>query len=165
MRATVIAGLCVAFAGPAIAGDGNDVGSCNPCFDVDDTLSPTPIYQTVDGSTSGQPYGEYAYYFCAVTGGVYTFTFCEGGGSATYDTVLSVRGFNNCGAELRACNDDFCGLRSHIEFISPGEGNFIVVVQGFDGDVGKYRLAYRGPSCAATPTEAATWGAIKAMYN
>ncbi len=159
MRSLVILGLCAVLASVAYA----ENRICEPCLDIDAAIAPTQTYQTIAGSTVGQPNYEYAYSFCAVAGGSYRFTFCEGGGSATFDTAMSVQGPNVCGAYI-VCNDDFCGLQSQVDFYAPAAATYIVVVDGWSTNAGTYVLAYRGPE-APSPTENTNWGQIKALYR
>jgi hypothetical protein len=135
---------------------------CETCFDIDATIYPTPVFQTVTGTTIGQPNSEYAYGFCAVAGGTYTFTFCAGGGSATYDSAMSIQGPTSCGAYL-ACVDDFCGLQTELTWTAGAGGDYIIVIDGFGSNVGDYTLAYRGPECV-TPASNSTWSTVKTLY-
>jgi len=160
MKLLAILGLC--FVASAVAFAGDDGGRiCEPCLNVDATIVPMETYQTVAGSTVGQPNSEYTYGFCAVPGS-YRFTFCEGGGSATYDSGLSVQP-ENCGTYL-ACNDDFCGLQSQLDWYCSVAGNYTIVVDGYSTATGSYVLAYRGPS-APSPAETTAWGTIKALFR
>ena len=162
MKLPVVFGLCVLFAAVAYAGDGDD-RICEPCLNIDSSISPTPAYQVVTGSTAGEPNLEYSYSFCAAQGGSYRFTFCEGGGWADYDTALSVQGPDVCGPYI-VCNDDFCGLQSQVDFYAPMNATYIVVVDGWSSNSGNYGLAYRGPE-APSPTDAVDWGEIKSMFR
>ena len=74
----LLLGLLVPVA--VFAGDGGPDATCDSCIDVEGTIYPTPAWQTVQGSTTGQPNSEEAYYFCAVAGGEYTFTTCDAPG-------------------------------------------------------------------------------------
>lgn len=91
----------------------------------------------------------------------YRFTFCEGGGSANFDTALSAQS-NGCGTYY-VCNDDFCGLQSQIDFTAPFSGEFVVVVDGFGSAAGNYVLAYRGPR-APSPADDSASGSVKALF-
>ena len=167
--ATVI--LCLFVPVVALAGDPNP--TCDSCIDIDDALSPTADWQTVDGSIVGAPNSEYTYAFCAVGGESYTFSTCDGSspGGANYDTALSIWEIAGtaCGANL-ACNDDNCssgtnGLLSEITWVAPADGEYLIVVDAFSGNEGDYVLAYRGAECQSTPTDEVTWGKIKADYR
>ena len=163
MRSLAILGLCAMFAAVAYAGPGGDNRICEPCINIDGAISPTPAYQTIAGTTSGQPNSEYSYSFCSTQGGAYRFTFCEGGGSAMFDTGLSVQGPDVCGSYI-VCNDDFCGLQSQVDFYAPMAASYIIVVDGYSTAGGSYVLAYRGPE-APSPNDEASWGEIKALYR
>jgi putative hemolysin len=156
--------FCLGLASTAFAGDGTRI--CEPCLNVDATITVTPTYQTVAGSTIGQPNSEYAYAFCGQQGGQYRFTFCEGGGSAAYDTGLSVwSGTTICSGAYIVCNDDFCSLQSQVDFNAITTGDYICVVDGYSTATGTYTLAYRGPSCGPIATESTTWGSVKGLYR
>jgi hypothetical protein len=150
------------FTAVAYAGDG-DARYCEPCDQIDEAISPMDTYQTVAGTTAGATNLDYAYCFCAVQGGTYRFTFCEGGGSAQFDTALSVQGPDNCGPYI-VCNDDYCGLQSQLDFYAPADATYIVVVDGFSSSAGSYVLAYRGPQ-APSPVDDTNWGEIKAIFK
>jgi hypothetical protein len=160
MRLLGILGLCFMFSAVAYAGDGTRI--CEPCDRVDEVIYPMDTYQTVSGTTVGQSNADYAYRFCAVAGGAYRFTFCEGGGYASYDTGLSVQP-DGCGGYF-VCNDDYCGVQSQVDFTAPYAGNFVIVVDGYSSATGSYTLAYRGPS-APSPAEDSAWGSIKALFR
>ena len=161
MRLLAILGLCVLFSAAAYAGDGGD-RYCDNCDAVDDVLYPTDDYQIVSGTTVGTANSDYAYSFCAVAGGFYRFTFCEGGGNAQFDTAMSVQP-DGCGAYI-ACNDDFCGLQSQVDFTAPMDATYVVVVDGYSSATGTYTLAYRGPS-GPSPADDTAWGTIKALFR
>ena len=162
MRLPMIFALCMVFAVTAFAGEGDD-RYCDPCLDIDASIVPGTTWQTVAGNTAGQPNSEYAYSFCALQGGSYTFTFFMQGGSASFDTALSVQGPDVCGPYI-VCNDDFCGLQSEVQFFAPASATYIVVVDGYSSAAGSYVLAYSGPD-GASPVENANWGEIKGMFR
>ena len=119
---------------------------CDPCTGgVDDVLLPCDDWQTVPGETGPGGSGDVdvAYQFDASAGTTYIFSFCEEGGGALFDSGLSIWGAACTGSAL-ACNDDFCGLESRLEWIAPSSGTFVVRVGGFGGNVGPFTLAYRG---------------------
>jgi len=73
------------------------------------TLNPTASYQT-QAVSSGQ------YYIINVTcGQSYNFTFCSNGGTAAWDTQITINQTNN--TTQLAYNDDACGLQSNEVFI------------------------------------------------
>jgi len=157
--------FCLGLASAAFAGDGTRI--CEPCINVDQTITPQPTYQTVSGTTVGAPNSEYAYAFCGTQGGQYRFTFCEGGGYASWDTGLSVwTGTTACTGAYIVCNDDTCGLQSQLDFTSLAQGQYVAVVDGYSTATGAYTLAYRGPSCEPpSATETTTWGSVKGLYR
>ena len=162
IKPVLVFGLCIMFGVAAYAGDSDD-RICEVCDVVDDIIVPTYEYQVVTGTTAGMPNSDYAYSFCAVAGGFYRFTFCEGGGWANFSTALSVQGPDNCGPYIE-CNDDYCGLQSQVDFVSPMDATYIVVVDAYSG-TGNYGLAYNGPDAGGTPADSPSWGEIKAMYR
>jgi hypothetical protein len=173
MRLAAIVGFCLILPAAVLAGDGPPDRTCDSCIDIDGSIVPTPAWQVVSGSTVGQPNSEYTYEFCAVGGGTYTFSTCDGTspGGADYDTALSIwtEAGGLCAAQ-EACNDDNCvggssGLRSEIAWVAPANGNYLIVVDGFSTREGNYDLAYMGPTCQTTPVEDGTWGTIKAVYR
>jgi len=110
---------------------------------------------------------------CGYTGGsspdvFYSYTACVNGlidvslcGSG-YDTELAIFG---SGHNELYCNDDSCGLQSHIANISVTAGQlYYIVVSGFAGSCGSYVINVTGPGCPV-PTQDATWGHIKSMYH
>jgi hypothetical protein len=162
---------CLIFAVPAFAGDG-DSSFCEPCLNVDSSISPTPVFQQVSGTTVGEPNNEYSYAFCAVGGAQYEFATCPDvpgcGCTAGYDTALAVEPAG-CGPSL-ACNDDHptCTLifRSHLVWTAPASGNYVLVIDGFSSTgAGTYTIGYRGAACQATPVESVSWGMLKANYE
>lgn len=160
MRLLAILSLCFVFTTVASAGDGTRI--CDPCDAVDGKLYPTDTYQTISGTTVGTSNGDYSYRFCAGEGASYRFSFCEGGGYASFDTGLSVQP-NGCGSYL-ACNDDYCGLQSQVDFVAPYSDYFVIVVDGYSSYTGDYTLAYRGPT-SPSPTGDSAWGSIKALFR
>ncbi len=168
MRLLAIAALfCLALPLTASAQKGGDT-HCDPCPDVEGSLSPTGAWQLEQGTTVGATNGDYSYEFCAIAGGGYTFTFCQQGGTADFDTGLSIwplQGGACGGGSPLACNDDTCGLLSELTWIAPADGMYVVRIGGFGGSTGDYVLAYSGRECGATPVEPATWGMIKSMYE
>jgi len=143
-------------------------GTCaNPGSPREAAIDPCTTPDTVAGSTSGAPRLERNYDFNAQAGGNYTFTFCSGGGTATYDTALSI--WNQSGTTLQVCNDDFCGLRSELNWVAPTTATYTLRVGGFStSSQGSYTLAYSSDiACAgggggpAVPASS-TWSLIAA---
>jgi hypothetical protein len=145
-----------------MAGDGERI--CDPCTRIDEmVLCPTEDYQTLTGAIT---YADESvgYYFTGMAGGLYRFTFCEGGGHADFDTGISIQGPTSCGYDL-ACNDDYCGLQSQLDWVcSYDHAEWLVVVDSWGGATGNYELAYRGPD-GPSPTQESAWGSIKALFR
>lgn len=137
---------------------------CNtPTVPSDGTLTPDPGWETIAGSTVGDASGEYVYDFCVIQGATYTFSFCQEGGSATYDTGLSIW---NLGLTLELCNDDFCGLQSELSWVAPADGTYLIRIGGFGGQTGDYVLAYTSDAnCNPVSVDPSTWGQVKAVYR
>jgi len=99
-------------------------------------LTPTTSWQTINRA-AGAPY----YYTITVsTCNTYTFTFCQGGGSATFDTQISITD-NTAGTTYYAYNDDNCGLQSQVVWTPTASGTYRVHIT-------QYTCA--NPSAAAT---------------
>ncbi|PHR27984.1 MAG: hypothetical protein COA38_12625 [Fluviicola sp.] len=78
------------------------------------TITPTTAYQT-QAISNGQ------YFVVNVTcGNTYNFTFCGNGGTASWDTQLTV--IDNTGTTELAYNDDFCSLQSDVTWTSTFTG-------------------------------------------
>ena len=168
MRSLAIALCCLVLPmSTALAQKSADT-HCDPCPDVESVLYPTGAWQTIGGSTANASGGDYSYQFCAIANGGYGFSFCQQGGTANFDTGLSIwplAGSACGGAAPLECVDDTCGLLSELNWIAPADGTYVLRVGGFGGAVGDYVLAYFGRECGATAVEPATWGAIKSMYE
>jgi hypothetical protein len=122
--------------------------SCTTCPAFDFTITPTTTYQTHSNSiTVG---GCKKYQVNLTAGNIYTFTFCDGGATADYDTYLTL--FDNTCIAV-ASNDDACGLLSQIIYTPTVSGTYYLEVNscctGSSG--GNYTLAYKydssSPSC------------------
>jgi hypothetical protein len=149
--------ILLAVAGAALAGG----RGCEPCQNIDGDLLPTSAWQTLAGSTTGQPGGEIAYSFPVLGGEVYTFSFCQEGGSADFDTNLSLQGPDACGPYI-VCSEDVCDLNAELVWEAPADGTYIIVVDGFSVQEGEFTLAYRGAS--ATPVLDSSWSTVKGDY-
>jgi hypothetical protein len=156
----VLATLLILMTASVAMADKDLYRHCEPCVGVQGTLFPTASWQVQSGFYAGDD--NMAFYFCAMGGETYTFTFCQGGGSADYDTALSIQGPDGCGSYL-ACNDDFCGLQSEISWVAPADGTYIVAVDGYGTATGNFNLAYMGTPCT-TPTKEESWSVIKSAY-
>ena len=112
-------------------------------------IVPCDAWQLVMGTTAGAPSNEHVWTLDAISGETYTFTFCQGGGTAAYDTGLSI--WN--GAAQLICNDDSCGLLSEIIWLASLTGTVDMRLGGFGSATGTYTLAYRQVSpCTALNT-------------
>ena len=84
------------------------------------TLTPTAGYQTVS-VTNGN------YYNVNVScGSSYNFTFCSNGGSASWDTQITL--LDNAGVTTLAYNDDNCGLQSNVSYTATSTGTIRVLI-------------------------------------
>lgn len=84
------------------------------------TLTPTAAYQTVS-VTNGN------YYNVNVScGSSYNFTFCSNGGSASWDTQITL--LDNAGVTTLAYNDDNCGLQSNVSYTATSTGTIRVLI-------------------------------------
>jgi len=134
--------------------------TCDPCVGIAGEIFPTLDWQILSGEYLGDDNS--AFQFCAVAGETYTFSFCQGGGTADYDTALSIQGPDACGEYLE-CNDDTCGLLSEVVFVAPADGNYIVSIDAYSANMGLYDMAYMGMPCT-TATAEETWGTLKSLY-
>lgn len=84
------------------------------------SLTPTAGYQT-QTVTNGE------YYAVNVTcGNTYNFTFCSNGGTATWDTQITINQTNN--TTQLAYNDDNCGLQSNVSWTANFTGTVHVLI-------------------------------------
>lgn len=100
------------------------------------TLAPTEAWRTWSLGRVG-PSGIWRLNLPVVAGRSYELSLCPalGGGSATFDTVLSVVGVTS--------NDDYCGLQSRVQFTSTSTTTRTVEIRGYNGAQGTFTLAYR----------------------
>lgn len=87
------------------------------------SITPTTTFQTV--SITSNTYRS----FSAVAGNSYIFTFCQGGGSAAFDTQITI--LNNSGAFAGGYNDDNCGTRSEVSWTCVTTGTYRVLVNTY----------------------------------
>lgn len=87
------------------------------------TLIPTASYQTI-ASKNGR-----SYTVNVTACNQYEFTFCNGSGSATFDTQITI--LDATGTTELAYNDDYCGLSSHINWTSTVTGTIIVLISKY----------------------------------
>lgn len=100
-------------------------------------ITPTAAWQTINSRA-----GRYKP-FNAVAGTGYVFSYCAGGGTATWDTELSIN--DNAGAFAGAYNDDACGLSSELTWVCPTTGTYRILVNELPCGAGASTatLAYR----------------------
>ncbi len=88
------------------------------------TLSPSSTYQTSAISIGN-------YYAVDVTcGNIYNFSFCSNGGSATWDTQITINETDN--TTQLAYNDDDCGLQSNVTWMATFTGTIHVLITEFN---------------------------------
>lgn len=90
-------------------------------------ITPTTSWQTLTVAAGN-------YYTFTVPAGAcdtYDFTFCQGGGTASYDTQISIR--TNADVYANGYNDDNCGLSSQILSYTPsaGAGTYRVLINNY----------------------------------
>ncbi|MCB9554412.1 MAG: hypothetical protein H6705_21480, partial [Myxococcales bacterium] len=66
---------------------------------------------------------------------------------STYDTVLSVRAAPCADGEERACNDDFIGSVSRVEFEAAAATPYYVIVDAYNADGGIYSVRATAGAC------------------
>lgn len=87
------------------------------------TLNPTPAYQTQAVSN-----GQY-YVVNVLCGNTYNFTFCSNGGTAAWDTQLTV--INSTGTTELVYNDDFCGLQSNLSYTATANSTIRILISRY----------------------------------
>lgn len=112
-------------------------------------LTPTAGYQTVTNVANGY------YYSIAVTcGSTYNFNFCNNGGTAAWDTQLTILQTN--GTTELVTNDDACGLQSNVFWTATFTGTVYVLVSKYscneDGTSNGATLAYNSIAGASNPS-------------
>ena len=99
---------------------------CNSSAGINSgTIVPTATFQTVGSVSAGN------YYIVNVSScNSYTFTFCSNGGSATWDTQITVTDLT--GVPIAgAYNDDFCSVQSQLIWTPITAGNVRVYITKF----------------------------------
>lgn len=109
------------------------------------TLNPTAAYQTQSVS-NGQ------YYVINVNCGyTYNFTFCSNGGSAAWDTQITINQTDN--TTQLAYNDDACGLQSNVSWNATFTGTVHVLISQYNcnnGGGNSATLAYNATPISTT---------------
>lgn len=94
------------------------------------------------------------YRFVVEAGATYRFSLCDGGGSASFDSLLTAKS-SRC--LTLAQDDDSCGTASEMVVTASERGYLYVQVADQGGEGGDYTLAYRreaagsGPGCSGCP--------------
>jgi hypothetical protein len=106
------------------------------------TITPTPAYQT-----QAVENGEY-YVVNVSCGNTYNFTFCGNGGTAAWDTQLSI--LDNFGVQI-STNDDFCGLQSDLSITVGFTGTIRILISQFSCNNGGGNFGTLAYNCSAGP--------------
>jgi hypothetical protein len=107
------------------------------------TITPTPAYQT-QAVQSGN------YYVVNVScGNSYNFTFCSDGGTAAWDTQLTV--LDNTGATQLAYNDDACGLQSNVSWTAGFTGTVRILISLYNCNNAGGNFGTMAYNCTAGP--------------
>jgi len=123
---------------------------CYTCPSYDYDISPNATWYQTHGSVSigaggCRMYRAYLYY-----GTTYTFTFCEGGGTYSGDTYMTLYN-SSCGTV--ASNDDYCGAGSQITYDPSYDGYYYLQINHYAWSSPiSYTLAYKGQGSCACPT-------------
>jgi hypothetical protein len=137
-----IAALAVLLAPAVQAQAPND--SCATAIAIGDGLFPGNNLLATTGpdpvGSCGAMGNDVWYAYTASCNGIATAEFC-GAGSATYDTVITAWS-GACGALTEiVCNDDWCGLQSHITFGVTSGTVYYISVGGFSNSTGNFSLS------------------------
>jgi len=105
------------------------------------SLTPTTSWQTVGGVDRGEYFT-----FAATSCNAYTFTFCSNGGTASFNSQITITD-NVTGTTTYAFNDDFCGTASEVTFTPSVSATYRVFITRFNCNSGGAgtgaTLAYR----------------------
>jgi PKD repeat protein len=108
------------------------------------TLFPSTSWQTVSACSGGY------YAFQAQAGCSYTFSHCQGGGSYSGDTYLTITSSPTTGT--MTWNDDWCGLGSNLSWTANSTGTFYIHLGNFSGGCGgPCRVLAYTSSCNSGP--------------
>ncbi len=89
------------------------------------TLTPTGVFQTIPVVPGPAAFRT----FPATAGITYIFSYCQGGGSYTGDTYLTIT--DNAGPTSQTFNDDFCALGSEITWTCATTGTYRIYMAGY----------------------------------
>ena len=121
-------------------------------------FQPNGSFQTVTRNCSGNPSCDDYFDISCPQGAQLTLTFCSNGGTANFDTGISVWSGGSFDFQ-EGCNDDACaGFLSTLVFDVPATGDYRVRIGSQElSEAGSYILAYQAPeSCeilGAIPVE------------
>ena len=101
-------------------------------------------------SSSIEPGECKVYRFVVQAGNSYQFSTCDGGGTATFDTVLSA---SNGVCTPLGSNDDACGTASDLTVFASTTGYLYLKVAGNGDAAGNYTLAFREVDGAGLPND------------
>ncbi|MBS1636263.1 MAG: T9SS type A sorting domain-containing protein [Bacteroidetes bacterium] len=114
------------------------------------TLTPTSGFQTVTSVAAGK-----YYVVNADPCKIYTFSFCQGGGSASFDTQITITDLTGT-AISGAYNDDYCSTQSELTWQPTSSGYVRVMITQYScqntGGTGA-TLAYKAVSSATNTAE------------
>ncbi|MFZ5554269.1 MAG: lectin-like domain-containing protein [Bacteroidota bacterium] len=115
------------------------------------SLTPATAWQTVTGVDRGEYFT-----FSGNSCNTYTFTFCSNGGTAGFDTQITITD-NTTGATSYAYNDDFCSLSSEVTFTPTTTATYRVFVTRYSCQTGGAgtgaTLAYRYTAANTTNSQ------------
>ena len=123
-------------------------GGSDACSTATDIFGPglfpgDTVGATTDGSTACAMAGADVWYnWTATETGCVVVSFCgANGGSANFDTVLSVYDGAACIGALVACNDDSCGVQSEVTFPAVAGNVYKIQVGGLSAAMGSYVMS------------------------
>jgi hypothetical protein len=125
------------------------------CYGVgtyEGNLNITDAFQT-EAVYSGERYT-----FTAVAGNTYIFSFCQGGGSYSYDTQLEL--CDASGSTVLLYNDDHCGTGSELIWNCTTGGTYSIVIYEYNCDEGDYYMGLLAYKIITAPSEQDCLGAI-----
>ncbi|MEM7198893.1 MAG: VCBS repeat-containing protein [Planctomycetota bacterium] len=121
----------------------NDV--CSGAFAIDlGTTAGSNARTSASGvvTSCGALMSDVWYRHTAASDGVLRASFCFGGGSANFDSVLAVFAGYDCDSLTEvACNDDHCGAASEVTFPVTAGDDYWIAVAGSGGQQGLFQLA------------------------
>ena len=94
-------------------------------------LSPAPTsgFQTATVA-AGRYYTIVVPAFSACTTYTYTFTFCSNGGTASFDTQITI--LDNSGTYAGGYNDDFCSFQSKVTWTPSAPGTYRILINNYN---------------------------------